>query len=110
VALLERRPDGAASTICLASEGGSLAEGWRLFDYFSSHGISTFVEAAGRCLAACAIGFIGGGTIAGTDNGNELSRSMERGATVAFRLPPSIRPSPREGAAGRSGPFAGVHP
>ncbi len=76
------------ASLCLDSPGGSLPEGIRMFNTIWDKQIHTRVMNGDTCESACAVAWLGGGTIQGTyDPEVVASRSIESGAVLGFHAP-----------------------
>lgn len=74
-------------TLCLNSGGGNLAEGLRLFDRIWRYNFHTVVLPMHSCESACAIAFMGGSDIQGTDLTRQIVRNVVPGAKIGFHGP-----------------------
>jgi len=76
------------TTLCLASEeGGNLEEGLSIFELIWLANINTFVLPGDKCKSACALAFMGGSNVQGTDLTRQIERNILPGATLAFHGP-----------------------
>lgn len=83
-----RIPNGYFVTrLCLDSPGGSLAEGLKLFDLIWDQNFTTAVLPGDICESACAIAFLGGSTLEGTDVTRQMDRLLWRGSRIGFHGP-----------------------
>ncbi len=73
--------------LCLDSNGGDLEEGLRIFKYIWDVNIDTIVLPEARCESACAIAFMGGSNVQGTDSTRQIERAIFPGARLGFHSP-----------------------
>lgn len=73
--------------MCLDSPGGSFAEAVRILEELWSRNIETVVAPSARCLSACAIVFMGGGSVMGTGSVRDTARILYPGADLGFHGP-----------------------
>jgi hypothetical protein len=84
--IIEAEPE--PTFVCLSSkEGGNLAEGLKFFEYFWNNSIATVVRNGDSCISACALAFMGGNGVVGTDTIRYPMRYLEPGATIGFHAP-----------------------
>ena len=77
--------DAVNPSVCLDSPGGSLDEGVKIAELFSSHVVATIVGEGAECLSACAVAFMGGSFAAFEYYDNY--RVMHPTARVGFHAP-----------------------
>ncbi|MBY3178408.1 hypothetical protein HFO27_27870 [Rhizobium leguminosarum] len=73
--------------LCLDSEGGDMAGGVQMFNSIWGSNINTVVLPGGKCLSACAIAFMGGSNVQGTDSTRQIERRIYPGAKLGFHAP-----------------------
>jgi hypothetical protein len=78
-----RPPDEPLATIELSSLGGDVLEALKLGYLFREFDVATVVRANDLCLSACALAFLGG-TASRSPTSAVISRTVERGAVLAF--------------------------
>ena len=71
-------------TMCLNSTGGDIEAGSALFDAIWWANISTRVRTDHTCTDACAIAFMGGGDVVGTQLTRQIARGIEPGAILVL--------------------------
>ena len=87
-AKIDKIPRGSfGRRLCLNSPGGSLSEGLAIFDLIWDSNISTTVMPGDRCESACAIAFLGGSLLEGTDVTRQMDRIMWVGSKLGFHGP-----------------------
>lgn len=86
--LIDKIPTGTIPTrLCLDSPGGSLSEGLKLFNIIWEGNLTTAVLPGDRCESACAIAFLAGSTLEGTDVTRQMDRIMWVGSRLGFHGP-----------------------
>lgn len=87
--------------LCLDGNGGSLAEALRIFDLIWEQNVHTVVLPGESCWSACAIIFMAGGDVQGTDLTRQISRTIFPTSSLKFhspRLSSSVLKRPTSGA------------
>ena len=74
-------------SLCLDSPGGNLSEALKIFELIWSDNLTTMVLPGDRCESACAIAFLGGSTLEGTDVTRQIYRVIWPGARLGFHGP-----------------------
>lgn len=86
--LIDRIPTGSYPLrLCVDSPGGSLSEGLKLFNLLWDVNLTTAVLPGDRCESACAVAFLGGSTLEGTDVTRQMDRIMWVGSRLGFHGP-----------------------
>lgn len=81
------------ATLCFDSPGGSLTEGQAMFDLIRERQIRTRVEPGAKCHSACAIAWLGGSVVLGTNPLPLEARVAEAGSSLGFHAPGLNLPS-----------------
>lgn len=73
--------------LCFDSPGGSLSESLKIFDVLWEKNVRTAVLPDDRCESACALAFLAGSEIFGSDFSRIMDRILWRGARLGFHGP-----------------------
>lgn len=80
-------------TLCLNSPGGSLGEALRIFDKVWQANLRTMVMPGEECLSSCALIFLGGSLLEGTDVTRQMDRTLWVGGDLGFHGPARLMAS-----------------
>lgn len=73
--------------LCFDSPGGNLSEGLKFFEFIWAANINTHLLSGAKCESACALAFMGGSNVQGTDVTRQIERTIHPGAILGFHSP-----------------------